>query len=75
MTIDPTIRVLAILREAIDVPRDQRGTVLDRACGRDEVLRAEVEQLLATHDSCPWDFLETPEGFEDLAPKIVRKLK
>ena len=44
---------------ALAVPRTERTSFLNRACGGDAVLRARVEALLNVHDGSP-SFLEIP---------------
>jgi serine/threonine protein kinase len=48
-----------IFNEAIEQPVGHRTALLDRVCGDDHGLRAQVEELLAVHD-CPGDFLGAP---------------
>ena len=50
---------MAVFTEAIKIPRHQRAAFLDKACGRDEELRREVEALLSAHDRVG-NFLEEP---------------
>jgi len=42
-------QVTSAFHEALAREPDQRGAVLDRICGRDATLRAEVDALLAGH--------------------------
>jgi eukaryotic-like serine/threonine-protein kinase len=48
-------RVKTTFHAAVDLPAGERGAFLDQACGDDEVLRREVESLLAEADDadCP----------------------
>jgi serine/threonine protein kinase len=46
-------RVKAILIAARELPRDQRAAFLERECGDDAALRAEVESLLAHETGAP----------------------
>lgn len=48
---------VAVFTEAIQLPADQRGAYLDRACGGDKELRQRVEVLLQAHEQIG-DFLE-----------------
>lgn len=48
-----------LLDEAMDLPPDQRTAFLDRVCGDDEALRADLERLLAA-DAEASTFLEAP---------------
>jgi len=43
--------VLAVFREACDLPANQRSAFLDTACGGDSALRTEVEWMLASDDT------------------------
>jgi eukaryotic-like serine/threonine-protein kinase len=51
---------------ALELPTAERGTFLDRVCGGDAELRAEVEKLLAGHSQAA-GFLDTP------APELVAR--
>ena len=51
----------AIFADAIERPPAERAGFVAAACGTDAELRAEVESLLAAHDSDA-DFLETPHA-------------
>ena len=56
MTPERWQQVKAIVGDALDVPASERPALLDRACGADAALRAEVESLLAAargEDSLP----------------------
>ncbi len=64
--------VTEILADAMDLDATAREAFLDRACGADHALRAEVESLLAKQDSTRWDgFLNRPAA-EHVAEQIVR---
>ena len=52
-------RIEAILDEVLELPIPARGEVLDRACGGDAALRAQIEKLVAA-DAGATRFLETP---------------
>src|SRR5690606_39440603 len=52
-------RVREIYLDAADLPIDQRAAFLERACGGDAALRAEVESLLAAAAMHP-GFLASP---------------
>ncbi|MEZ4416399.1 MAG: serine/threonine-protein kinase [Gemmatimonadota bacterium] len=52
-------RVSELLNDALARDGSERAAFLDEACGSDEELRAEVEELLATHEASP-AFLEMP---------------
>ncbi len=52
-------RVAAIFDRAAELPPEERGALLDDACGDDAELRAEVESLLAADDGSH-DFLAQP---------------
>jgi serine/threonine protein kinase len=47
----------------LEQPQDERAAYLDRACGGDSALRAEVEQLLASDDSSAGPLLGEPLPF------------
>ncbi len=49
-----------IFQQAVDLPLDARGALLDQSCQSDPELRRYVEALLAHHDSGMGEFLETP---------------
>jgi hypothetical protein len=48
-----------IFHEAVELPRGERGVFVSRAAAGDELLRIEVESLLASHDSAA-SFIESP---------------
>ena len=50
-------RTKQILEEALRLARDQRQAYLDRACGSDGDLRADVESLIASHEAAGSQFL------------------
>jgi eukaryotic-like serine/threonine-protein kinase len=52
-------QVKEIFQTAIELPAGDRAACLDRACGADGVLRAEIESLLAAHQR-PGSFLDSP---------------
>ncbi len=51
--------VKEIFGEAVELPTGDRGAFLDRACGGDRALRAQVEALLAVHRGAG-EFLAAP---------------
>ena len=51
-----------IFHSALDQEPDQIGAFLDTACEGDELLRGEVEALLASHQRAR-SFIETPGGW------------
>jgi serine/threonine protein kinase len=53
-------RVLEIFQAAVDLPREQRGRILEQECRADAALRAEVEDLLRRDDAGAGSFLEVP---------------
>lgn len=55
-----------VFGKAVDLAGDARSHYLERACGGNDVLRAEVESLLAAHDNAD-DFLSTPALDADLS--------
>jgi len=59
MTADEWRRVKAVFHGVLDVEPGERAAFLDRECAGDAVLRAEVESLLAAHDSSD-AFLDQP---------------
>ena len=52
--------VRAVLDGAIDLPAHERPGYLDRQCGGDPDLRAEVESLLRSHEQAGVEFLNSP---------------
>ncbi len=67
-------RVKELFEAAVDLDRNGRTALLDKECGEDEVLRAEVESLLES-DERTGDFIEQP-GFaipRDLFPDNVEE--
>ena len=46
-----------ILEEALHLSSEHRGAYLDSACGSDNVLRSEVESLIASHEEAGSQFL------------------
>jgi serine/threonine protein kinase len=76
-------RIKAIAGEAMERQLEERQAFLDAACGKDEVLRAEVESLLAAHADSdnlsqnPWGstLAEAPSESASIGPyKLVREL-
>ncbi len=80
-------RVDALFQAARRLPREARAEAIERGCGGDEELRAEVHELLAALDSAPdaeprlevaglmaraWPAEATPEGFGGF--RILRRL-
>src|SRR5579884_1596890 len=63
----PSTRVMEIFTEASSVAAGERSTFLDRTCGDDPELRAEVESLLATQEQAN-DFLAAPAVEEQSLP-------
>jgi serine/threonine-protein kinase len=59
-----------IVAEALEMATDRRTEFVVRACGTDEALRREVEQLLAADDEAA-RFLEEPTFVDPLAPPPV----
>jgi len=59
MTADEWRRVKSVFHGVLDVEPGQRAAFLERECAGDAVLRAEVESLLAAHDSSD-AFLDQP---------------
>jgi serine/threonine protein kinase len=57
MTPERWQKVKEILNQALPLAADARAAWLERACAGDEVLRGEVEELLAAHQT---EFLEKP---------------
>ena len=49
----------ALADSALDIPREERGRFLEQACAGDAGLRAQVDRLLAAHESSG-NFLESP---------------
>src|SRR5262245_56758776 len=57
--IDQWSRIKLLVQAALDRRPQDRATFLDEACGGDQVLRAEVDSLLAAHEAAG-DFAERP---------------
>src|SRR5688572_1052943 len=55
----PPARVRDIFLSALERPIEERAAFLSDACGHDETLRREVEELLREHEEVG-DFLQTP---------------
>lgn len=58
-------RVREILHDCLDLTAVQRSSFLDRACGSDRFVRAQVESLLHAADETAW--LDTPAIASDIA--------
>jgi hypothetical protein len=54
-----------LFMEVVELPDAERSAALDRACGKDDGLRAEVEALLRA-DRAAGPFLSSPTGPRDL---------
>jgi serine/threonine protein kinase len=67
VTVDRRQRIALLLGEALDLPAEERGPFLDRACGGDPALRAEVQDLLAA-DSEAGEFLDAPVDLSVVLP-------
>lgn len=52
-----------IFNDALDLPAEERAALVERACGGDAALRAEVEDLLAIHEAAG-AFLASPTARE-----------
>jgi serine/threonine protein kinase/Tfp pilus assembly protein PilF len=59
--------IAPILEEALDLPPERRSAYLDRACGGDTGLRAEIEALLNA-DTEAGAFLDAPVDLSALGP-------
>jgi serine/threonine protein kinase/formylglycine-generating enzyme required for sulfatase activity len=57
-------RSAELFEKAVELRRDERAALLDRACGDDPALRSEVESLLAAHDAAG-DYLGAPTSSVD----------
>jgi len=53
-------QVKAIFGEALELPPELRRDFLDRSCGTDAVLRAEIESLLAAEPAASNAFMQSP---------------
>src|SRR5262245_54012447 len=71
--------VKRIFDEAAELPPDRRSEWLDRACGQDAGVRAQVQSLLDALEGAP-EFLDSPtangghgptSGAADPAPKVA----
>ncbi|HKX83192.1 MAG TPA: serine/threonine-protein kinase, partial [Pyrinomonadaceae bacterium] len=74
MSPDLWLKIEAVFQEAADLPPHERAQFLDRKCGSDVVLRAEVEKLLA-HDDAAGDFIESPVWSESALFTTTSKKK
>ncbi|HJZ91946.1 MAG TPA: protein kinase [Gemmataceae bacterium] len=61
---EPRIPEESIFAQALEVPAAERSAFLDRACGRDARLRADVEALLLADDQTG-DLLDLPDSQAD----------
>jgi hypothetical protein len=52
-------RLGEVFHQAIELPADRRAGYLDQACSGDRALRAEIEAMLAAHDTRAAD--DSPE--------------
>jgi non-specific serine/threonine protein kinase/serine/threonine-protein kinase len=59
MTDSPWQRVTELFDRAVELPEGQRAVFLAEACAGDDALRAQVERLIAAHESAG-DFLAEP---------------
>jgi len=59
-------RIVSIFGQALDLPSEERGPLLDRTCDGDPALRAEIENLLSA-DSEAGEFLGAPVDLSVLA--------
>src|SRR3990172_314976 len=57
-----------LLDAALELPSDQRATFLDEACAGDDLLRKEIDRLLANDDRVR-SFIESP-AFRDSSAQI-----
>jgi len=53
-------QVKAVFSDALELPPEARRDFLDRSCGTDEDLRAEIESLLAGEQAAPDAFMQSP---------------
>ncbi len=60
MTVHHPERLKAIFSDALALPPEARADFLERACGPDAALRAEVESLLAIEQEAPRAFMHSP---------------
>ena len=54
-----------IFAKALEKPADERAEFLDEACGDDQTLRMEIEDLLACHEAAGSFLLNPPEAFAE----------
>ena len=59
MTPERWQQVKNVLKEALELPPEQRSAFLDRACSNDRNLREEVESLLSSSDEARSSFLRS----------------
>src|SRR6185369_16042147 len=53
-----------LFQQAVEIPENERGDLLVRACGEDTLLRAEIEKLIDGLDRAG-NFLETPPALDE----------
>jgi eukaryotic-like serine/threonine-protein kinase len=58
-----------LFQDAVELGADRRTAFLDEACAGDNVLRGEIESLLAS-DACGWELIEKP-ALEVAAPMLA----
>jgi Tol biopolymer transport system component len=61
-------QIVRIYQDAMDLPVEERAAFLDQACAGDDVLRRDLEALIAANDRMG-DFLEAP--LDDLATEVL----
>ena len=60
MTPERYQQIKRLYQDAAELPEEERGAFLDKACGDDSELRLEVDKLVATIAGRPSKFLERP---------------
>ena len=75
MTPERWARIEELFDAALAAPPHARETLLERVCGDDTGLRAELQSLLAEHDAEP-DFLDTPawSADDDVAEPVPERI-
>src|SRR5437763_3217108 len=53
-----------LFHQAVELPANERHNFLERACGEEVLLRAEIDKLLDGYDQAG-SFIETPPWFDE----------
>jgi tRNA A-37 threonylcarbamoyl transferase component Bud32 len=64
-------RIAALFEAAVDLPRPERATLIDRECGADVAVRFAVEALLERHDGVPSPGAQAADAPPQPAPESL----